>query len=221
MSRKYDLVIFDFDGVLVDSGFDGFEWALRARQEVIEENGWSIDLSDFEQGIFEPHHSEDLEPLMKEKEISWQQLKALEERVAEKKIEMAEDGGMKLFPDTEKVLNRINARKAVVTNAYGGHLVEMLEALGILEFFDLVTGPELSDIENYRDRMKPESDMLKEVIKELGTENAVMVGDQIEDVLAARKAGIDSIHVNRDGEKIEKADFEVRDLSEILDILHS
>jgi HAD superfamily hydrolase (TIGR01549 family) len=221
MAERYDLLIFDFDGVLVDSGFDGFEWALKARQEVVQENGWNIDLDGFEQGIFEPHHSEDVEPFLTEKNISWKQLRLLEERVAERKIEMAENGGIKLFPDTKDVLNRIDAKKAVVTNAYGGHLDEMLEALGILGHFDHVTGPELSDIQNYRKRMKPGSEMLKEAMEELDMENAVMVGDQIEDILAARKAGIDSIHVNRDGEKIAKADYEVKELPEILDILQS
>ncbi|MFB6242031.1 MAG: HAD family hydrolase [Candidatus Nanosalina sp.] len=213
----YDLVVFDFDG-LVDSGFDGFECALKARQEVVEENGWNIDLNGFEQGI-EPHHSEDLEPFLEEKDISWKQLQFLEERVAERKIEMARNGKIKLFPDTEKVLGEIKADKAVVTNAYGGHLREMLEALGISEHFRHVTGPRLSNIESYRERMKPEAAMLKDAREKFGAERAVMVGDQIEDILAARKAGMDSIHVNRDGEKIPRADYEVSELSQISEIV--
>jgi HAD superfamily hydrolase (TIGR01549 family) len=219
MQQKYDLVIFDFDGVLVDSGFDGFEWALKARQEVVEENGWNIDLDGFEQGIFEPHHAEGIEPFLNEKDMTWKQLQLLEKRVAERKIEMARNGKIRLFPGTKKVLQNISADKAVVTNAYGGHLEEMLDDLEISRHFKHITGPMLSEIETYRERMKPESVMLEDAKERFDAEHAVMVGDQIEDVLAARRAEMDSIHVNRDGEKIPRADYEVLELSKIPEIV--
>lgn len=215
----YDTVIFDFDGVLVDSGIDGWEWALQARKKVIEENGWSFDLDGFEQTIFKPHHGERVKPYLDDRSISWKQLQELEKAVAEKKIEMAGNGGLKLFPPVEKVLEEIEVRKAVVTNAYGDFLGEMLQNLKISEEIDFWTGPKISDMENYREKMKPDPGLLEKAIEEIDGKNPVMVGDQIEDILAARRAGIDSIYINRDGEKIEKATYSIEDLSEVTEIV--
>ncbi|MDY7081908.1 MAG: HAD-IA family hydrolase, partial [Halobacteria archaeon] len=46
-------------------------------------------------------------------------------------------------------------------------------------------------------RMKPEPYYIEKALEDLGTRNAVYVGDRESDVLAANAAGIDSVFVHR------------------------
>ena len=215
---SYDSVIFDFDGVLVNSGFDSFEWALEARREVIEQNDWDFTLENFKQTVFQPH-TQNFRKLMDKKNISWRQLAELEKAVALKKIEMSENGELELFPPVRNLMEAIDGEKAVVTNAYGDYIREMLEGIGISEHIRFCTGPKISEIREYREKMKPSPDMIEEAVNNISGENPVMIGDQIEDILAARNAGIDSIYIDRNGDKESKADHSVRNLEEALEII--
>lgn len=218
---KYDAVIFDFDGVLMDSGFDGFQWAFKARKNRAEENGWSINWDKLAQGIFEPDTGQEIKPLLERNSVSWNQLKQMEEAVADRKVEMAANNEIEIFQDSEEILKNLDVPVAIVSNAYNEYLGKLLEELGIKNYIDFWLAPNLSDIENYRKRMKPEPEMVEEVLENLGAEKAVMIGDQIEDVLAARNAGIDSIYINRDGDTESKADYSVENLTEALEIIRS
>lgn len=218
---KYDAVIFDFDGVLMDSGFDGFQWALDEREKLIEKKDWNMDLNKLRQGIFQPSHSEDLERIMNQENVSWSQLRAMEEAVAERKVEMASTGEIEVFEDAKKILGNLNCPKAVVSNAYNDYLQTLLEELDIKDEIDFWIAPRLAKIKSYRDKMKPEPEMIEEALESLGTENAVMVGDQVSDILAARNAGIDSIYIDRSGDTESKADYSVKSLTEALEIMKS
>ncbi len=215
---KYDAVIFDFDGVIVDSGFDGFQWALEERQRLIEENDWDIDLQKIDPGVFQPHDVE-LARVLEEAGVTWDQLKEMEKAVAERKVEMFTTGEIQMFNDAEKIIGELECPKAVVSNAYNDYLAGMLEGLGIKHHMDFWVAPRIQDIRNYRQRMKPEPEMIEEALEKLKTRNAVMIGDQIQDVLAARKAGIDSIYIDRNGDVEPKADHSVESLEEALDII--
>ena len=218
---KYEAVIFDFDGVLMDSGFDGFQWALKERQKVISQHNWDLELEKLKQGIFQPDHSEDMREIMSQENVSWNQLRKMEKAVAERKVEMASTGEIKIFEDAEVILEELNCPKAVVSNAYRDYLEILLKELNIKSHMDYWTAPSLENIRNYRDRMKPEPEMVEEALKNLGTQNAIMIGDQTTDVLAARKAGIDSIYIDRSGDKESKANYSVTNLANALDIIQS
>lgn len=217
---SYEAVIFDFDGVLMDSGFDGFQWALEERRNVIERNGWNLELDRLEQGIFQPDHSENIEEIMRQEEVSWKQLRQMEKAVAERKVEMASSGEIQIFRDAENVLPKLECPMAVVSNAYRDYIGLLLEELGIKDQMDYWTAPGLEDIRNYRQKMKPEPDMIEETLLKLGTNNAVMVGDQFTDILAARKAGIDSVFIDRSGDTESKADYNITSLKELQDIVN-
>lgn len=218
---NYDAVIFDFDGVLMDSGFDGFQWALEERRNTVEENNWDISLDKLEQGIFQPHHTEDIKHRMEEDGVNWNQLREMEKAVAERKVEMASSGDIKVFKDAEQVLEDINLPIAVVSNAYKNYLEILLSELGIKDQVTFWNAPSLENIREYRNRMKPEPMMVEEALEELGAKNAIMVGDQIEDILAARKAGIDSVYIDRSGDTESKADYSIRSLKELPKILRN
>ncbi len=218
---KYEAVIFDFDGVLMDSGFDGFQWAFEARKNRAEENGWTMSWEDLAQGIFEPDTGQGVRNLLERNSVSWNQLKQMEEAVADRKIKMAANNEIRLFQDSEEILQQLDVPVAVVSNAYNEYLGRLLEELGIRNYVDFWLAPSLKNIENYRKRMKPEPEMVEEAMEELGAEKAVMIGDQIEDVLAARNAGIDSIYIGRNGDKESKADYSVENLAEALEIIQN
>jgi phosphoglycolate phosphatase len=216
---KYDAVIFDFDGVLMDSGFDDFHWAFEERRRVVEENGWDVNLERLGQGIFQPDTGEKIAELLDEENVSWRQLREMEEAVAERKVEMASTGEIQVFDDAKTALEELDCPKAVVSNAYNDYLRNLLEALGIEDYIDFWIAPRLSEIKRYRERMKPEPELLEEAMDQLKTRNVVMIGDQMEDVLAARNAGIDSIYIDRSGDKESKADHSVKSLVEALNII--
>jgi phosphoglycolate phosphatase-like HAD superfamily hydrolase len=215
----YDGVIFDFDGVLLDSTMDSFRWANRVRKEEVECRGWNIDLNGFEQGIFQPHHSEKIAPILEEKGVSWHQLRLLEEAVADKKVEFVKEGEIQLYPDAERLLQKIDLPKAVVSNAYDNALDRTVKILGLDRYLDFWVAPSLSEIETCRSRMKPECVLIEYVIDELGLENPVMVGDQDVDILAAEKAGIDSIFIDRGYHEPGNAIYTVSSLEEIIEIV--
>ncbi len=73
------------------------------------------------------------------------------------------------------------ARLAVCSNAAASYLNPMLGALGLTPFFDTIWAYH----NNYR-----KATAIPEVLRLLGSERGVFVGDRLEDVLAAREAGI-------------------------------
>lgn len=215
---SYDAVIFDFDGVLVDSGFDGFQWALEARQEYLTDKGLDVEIDMIGQGLFAPRDVV-ISDVLERKNISWNQFRNIEEAVAERKIEMASSGELELFDDVKPVLEELESSVAIVSNSYRDYLQALLIELGIAKYIGYYNAPSLRNIRNYRERMKPEPVMINEVLDRIGTDEAVMIGDQIEDVIGANRAGIDSVYIDRNGSIEEKADHSVKSLKDALRII--
>ena len=215
---SYDAVIFDFDGVLVDSGFDGFQWALEARQEYLTDKGLDVEIDMIGQGLFAPRDVV-ISDVLERQNISWNQFRNIEEAVAERKIEMASSGELELFDDVKPVLEELESSVAIVSNAYRDYLQALLIELGIAKYIGYYNAPSLRNIRNYRERMKPEPVMIHEVLDRIGTDEAVMIGDQIEDVIGANRAGIDSVYIDRNGGTEEKADQSVKSLKDALRII--
>ena len=213
-----DLLIFDFDGVIINSTYDDFKWAAEARKKLAERKGWNIDWRGFEQTIFSVHYNQDFDQIRREKDVSWNQIKMMEETVIDRKLEKVENGEIEVYSDAEKIIKSLNQDKAIITNSYGGYLPEILSKLDIQEYFNYIDGPKISDIENYRKRMKPSPTMLEKIIQKAEASNPVMIGDQIEDILAARRAGIKSVYLGRNGGKESKADLNIKSLDELNDI---
>ncbi|MCB2101705.1 MAG: phosphoglycolate phosphatase [Rhodobacterales bacterium] len=94
------------------------------------------------------------------------------------------------FPDTEATLEALRAaglRLGVCTNKPHAATVEILEALGLAGYFDAVVGGD--SLDGVR---KPDPRHLMAVVSALGAGpgEAVMVGDNANDVAAARAAGL-------------------------------
>lgn len=216
---KYDAVIFDFDGVLLDADRDGFKWANDARLEKARELGYSNDLHEL-RALFEAEKSaEKMNQFLKKHDINVKDLKAWEKFIEQRKIELVEEGELSLYPGTWELLQSLEAKKALVSNAYGEATDEIVRSLGLEEHLEFWKAPSLDDIEAYVEQMKPHPDMLLEAMDSMNEEDAVMVGDSSSDVKAAENAGIDSVYINRDGETLEEATYNVESLEELRKIL--
>jgi putative hydrolase of the HAD superfamily len=123
------------------------------------------------------------------------------------------------YPESEAVLQRLKEMDVgmyVVSN-WDLELVEVLEGLGWMHYFDGVVVSAVSGVE------KPDSRLFEEALEVSGVkgERAIHVGnDPVADVRGAADAGIDTVLVNRGGNvEVPEATFVVRDLSELPDLL--
>jgi len=91
------------------------------------------------------------------------------------------------FPGIVELLDALKEyRLAVVTNKRLVQSRALLEAIDLLPYFELLVGPELVD------HIKPAPDMIHYALDQLGLapDQAIMVGDTDNDLLAARAAGV-------------------------------
>lgn len=97
----------------------------------------------------------------------------------------------KLFTGVKELLAELrknNAKLGIATGSSRPAFETLLELLGMEKVFDYTkTSSECA--------LKPDPDMLNQILSEAGIdkENAVMVGDTIQDIIMAKNAGIDSI----------------------------
>jgi phosphoglycolate phosphatase len=126
--------------------------------------------------------------------------------------------GSALYPDVAETLAALKAagyRLAVCTNKPEAPARELLARLGIGGLFGAVAGGD-----SFPAR-KPDPAHVLGVLEQLGAQpdHAVMVGDGINDVLAARRAGVRSILVaygySAERARTERPDVEVAAFGEI------
>jgi phosphoglycolate phosphatase-like HAD superfamily hydrolase len=187
----YDGVIFDKDGVLLDSGLNGFQWMDRVRVKEAGEHGVEFELS--EATIIGKGTEEDILELLDRKGISFEKLLDIERGVQATKRRMIRDGYIRLFPGAHRVLSQVGTA-GMATNAPRETTEFTVDFFGLDKHFETVKSVKLEEGKFFR-RRKPRPVMLEEVMDELGFENPVMVGDTSADVHAARNAGIDSVLV--------------------------
>jgi HAD superfamily hydrolase (TIGR01509 family) len=108
-------------------------------------------------------------------------------------------------------------RTALVSNVGGKTLEKALSKLCLSEYFDVVLSR--NDVQN----LKPKPDVLNLALEKLGInkDNSMLVGDSLDDVNAAKNAGI-KIMIITDGENAKedivaaKPDFLIQSYEELL-----
>lgn len=212
----YDGVIFDMDGVLLDSGLDDFYWMDRKRIQEFEKRGYDIDSQDSIKIIKES--GESAFELIENMQISFEELLEVEKEIQKTKISMIKNGYIRLFPGANRVLEQID-NIALATNSPEMSAGFTLEFFGIENQFNSIKSVKLEKGSLFR-RKKPEPVMLDEIIEEEGFENPVMIGDSSSDIKAAKNAGIDSVLVEsyRESSNLNPT-YRVRNISEALKVL--
>ena len=187
IARKFDLIIFDLDGTLIDNRYairENFNFALK------------------EKG-FDPVKNEEIDSmigtditLMFEKVIPPEkkfEAKELTNIYRTRYIDTSHIGTVVFAGviQTLRLLRRQGFKLAIATTKGDKTVPPLLERIGILRYFDLVVGSTPTR------RPKPYPDMIYYVMEQLGFDKkrSVMVGDTPTDVLAARNAGIPCIAV--------------------------
>lgn len=217
----YDGIIFDKDGVLLDSGINRFRWMDQVRTEAAEDIGHSFTVEDSYQ-LVHSNSAEDVGNFLENKGMTWEELKYLENQVQQRKKKLMKKKVITLFPKVEKVLENIEQEKAVVSNAPNDVTRFTLNHFDIKKHFSKVNATSIEKPRLYYKRKKPKPIMIREVMDDLGFKNPLMIGDTSADVRAAKNTGIDVVHVNSYGfEPGAEPDYTVSTVGKVQEIIEN
>jgi len=176
MSAVEDMYyLFDMDGVLVDSKeawYLSFNEAGEVSREEFEEKYWGRDMQ------------ANLEELGKTR-------KDFCENIFPRHAEAIEP-----IPGVAEVLSGLEGKKALITNTTSRCTSEILETLGLAEYFDaIVTSDEVEE-------GKPDPSIVRRAMEELGAkpEGTLVIGDSEHDIEAGRAAGCVTIGIGVEGD---------------------
>lgn len=186
--RKYDYVIFDFDGTVTDTG----EGILKSLQYSFEQMGDSVpDLSDLKKFIGPPiHYSFVTFYGVKEEDVP-KYIEKYRERY--RRIGIYEcclyDGML----DTLKTLRENGIKIGIASSKPVSLIYDVMNYLKITELFDAVVGTQFDDSNH-----SGKKDLVLQSIEKLGVTDksrVLMVGDRYFDIDGANGAGVDSCGV--------------------------
>jgi len=210
---RFDLVIFDLDGTLVDSSPD----IRNAINHVLKPYG------------AEPASIEETQALVGEGGV-----RLMEKIIESRSLKVAATDLLPVFheyygqhlldlttvyPGVVDALDALNGiRKAVVTNKHDDLSIQTLQRLGLARYFDLVVGGETAPAK------KPSPLALLYVLERFGIapDRAVIVGDSTYDVEAGERAGIATVAVTygyRSAELLKNADVLINSMHELPEVL--
>lgn len=191
----YDAVIFDKDGVLIDSMKDDFVWADQLRAEILEKEGISVGPEDVKQIVVAQKPS-DLDDFLATHDLNWETIQHLENRVADRKIKRLKNGEIGLHDSAREVLEKVKLPKAMVSNSPLRAAEFVVDYYSLEKHFEEVLSPSTDDMKDFIRKKKPNPEMVEEAIASMGASNPLMVGDTADDIEVARNAGIDCCLVN-------------------------
>jgi len=192
----YDVVLFDMDGVVLES--PGIDPAIRSRalDDVLDDRGLAVP-SALRERLERDTYDEAFRAACEELAVGPRPLfRAREERSAERAIERLAAGAGRLHRDVE-ALDALSDRATLglVSNNYHP-TVEFVVDHFRLDTFAFVRGRDPGP-DGFR-RRKPNPHYLDEALDALDATDGIYVGDRATDVLAAERAGIDSAFLRRD-----------------------
>ncbi len=204
------LVIFDLDGTLIDS----MDLVVETFRITAEALGIPIDLSKVRKSIGLPGRQilarAVLKPISeKETDEFLRRRSELHNRLIAK---------IRLFPDTISTLEKLREKGYLIAIASSNkrkRLERILSVKNLDQYVSVTVSYE--DV----DKPKPHPDMVLKAVELAGvkTQEAIMVGDTVYDVEAAKRAGVISVLIAREHKQSFKEDFRVSSLEDILDIL--
>jgi len=195
-------ILFDMDGVLIDSyeaWYQLFNFTLnsfglkKASRALFSEKAWAQDFDIVTKRFFKGKSVEDISKAYFSNFINFKKY-------------------LKKILNVEFVLKELKKRKikrVVVTNTYHDIAVELLTALGLLKYFDIVIGGD--DVKCG----KPAPDMILKACNELkvASDDVFMVGDTEWDGITAKRAGCFFVGYKTEGNK------KIEDLKELLEMV--
>ena len=194
---KPDAILFDMDGVLVDS-LDSWWSALDEAMKFFKQNGIS------REEFVEKYWGQDLYYTLEKH--------GFDPRIVNR-CNLAYENHIdtvKIYPDVKTSLKQLTGfKKGIVTNTPRNRAFQVVRMLGIEQFFDtIVTSDDVS-------RGKPSPEIVFKACKNLGVEveKTILVGDTISDVNAGHDAGCRVFGID------VVADYTIKDVSGLIDFL--
>lgn len=217
LMAKYDYVIFDFDGTVVDTG----EGILKSLQYSFKEMGREVpDLNDLKKFIGPPiYYSYTTFYGVSEDEVGMY-IKKYRERYKEKGIyECA------LYDGMVELLDKLreNGVRIGIASSKPEHLIySVADYLKITDKFDAIVGVKIDDSNH-----SSKTQLVLDAMKKMGAENkskVLMVGDRKFDIDGAAGAGVDSCgalwgYGNREEFLEHNATFIVQKTAEVLNLV--
>ena len=206
MKLKYERVIFDVDGTIVDSA-PGILSGIKA---VLENCGIRLNERELLKFIGTPL-------LLAFTDIALMETEAAKRAVTEFR-KIYRDSGVLNYRLYDGIIELIKDIKncggslAIASSKPTVFIEKILEDLNILELFDEISGTGLD--KNNADK--------SEILKKVATENSVLIGDRLFDVNSAKRNNIPCIgalYGYAQGDELKDADYIANDVSEIRQIL--
>jgi len=197
MKLKPDAILFDMDGVLIDS-LDAWWEALNASLKIFGISG--INKEEFIRKYWGHDLYDNLRKMNLDLEIGLE-CSRIYAQYADK---------IKIFPETKGVLEKLKGyKKGLITNTPKNCTYKILEKFSIQKYFDTVVTTD--DVE----KGKPDPEIVLKACKDLNVDpsKVVLVGDTLSDIKAGREAGCTVVGVKVDG------DFTIKDISELTKII--
>ncbi|MCT9094904.1 HAD-IA family hydrolase [Haloarchaeobius sp. HME9146] len=215
----YDTVLFDNDGVLVDPP------AAETQAAAIRDAFAAVGVDSPEQahveylcgGVF----PDGLRDIATEYDLDPAELWTAREEYDERsQFAKFRDGTRDTYDDVTAITD-LDQPMGVVSSNHHSTIEFILDHFGLHDVFDTYYGREMT-IDSLT-RKKPNTHYLDRAMADIGGDSALYVGDSDTDVLAAHRAGMDSVFVrrehSRDTELTEAATYEVTDLHGVADIV--
>ncbi len=210
---RYEGIIFDLDGTLVDS----YDALLHAVNIMLGEEGAAA----VDRETLRTYVGEGVERLLERcfagsiPPSAPARFEAEYEKVCRSKSFLLDE-----VEQTLRILGSLGVSMGVCTNKPTGFSVAILDALGVASYFEAVVGPDTAGVR------KPDGRHVEYVLRAIGTprDRTLFVGDMPIDVAAARNAAVDVATIAT-GSSARQAlldsdpDYHLKNFSELLSIV--
>lgn len=220
---KYGSVIFDMDGVILNSLVDDEAWKFNAVKQAMSETRINPErLSKKEMELFLGDHGREkcIEACEKYDLDPSDVWKLIAETTSLARIQQVKSGDFRLYTDARTFLDAVHRddrKLGLISNAPESAVETTMKFFELKDYFDYYRG-----VENFEDLKlrKPHPDHIQIAEAELKKKPSLYIGDKESDILAAKNAGIDSALVNRKNRTSEvNPEYEVDDLEDLGKIL--
>ena len=124
---------------------------------------------------------------------------------------LLKEGGI-LYPNTRETIIKLSKKYKlfIVSNCVKGYIESFLNTSGLKDYF--------SDYESYGRTLLSKGKNIKLVIERNNLKNPIYVGDTKGDMEASKIAGIPFVYASYGFGKVDKYDYKIADISELLDL---